>query len=183
MNTFLNRLKNDERGVSIIEVAFLLPVLIGMMISVLQVGLYLQAQNAVRGVAGEISRFMAVESQKRNSLTPSQMEDAALSIAVTPPYILQISQLTIDVSESATQDIDRVRKMDVNMNYTVPNILGFADWGVLEIDYTRQLFIPEDLVREDSTDTTDTGDGTGDGTTDGTDPGTGTDTGGGDLGA
>lgn len=147
MMMLLHRLHRDESAVSVVETAFLLPVLIGMLISVLQVGLYLQAQNAVRGVGGEISRYMAVESQKRSALCPGQIEDRALGIAITAPYALKSDQIEIAVTDSAVQNIDRVRQMDVNVDYTVPNIMGFAKWGLLDIDYTRQIFIPTDLVR------------------------------------
>lgn len=141
MKEFFARLRRDERGVSVIELAFLLPVLITMLISVLQIGLYLQAQNAVRGVAGEMSRAMAVESQKQNQLTNRQIEDMALAVAVSPPYILNSSQLDVTVADSASQNIDRVRKIDVNLNYTVPNLLGFAKWGILDVVYTKQVFV------------------------------------------
>ncbi len=142
MKKILASLHRDERGVTVIETAFLLPVLIGMLISVLQVGLYLQAQNAVRGVAGEMSRAMTVESQKQNQLSNEQIEEMALAVAVSPPYILRSSQLDVDVSDSPAQNIDRVRKIDISMDYTVPNILGFAEWGVLDIVYKRQVFVP-----------------------------------------
>ncbi|HEX2794114.1 MAG TPA: TadE/TadG family type IV pilus assembly protein [Croceicoccus sp.] len=173
MKGLLVNLHRDERGVSVIETAFLLPVLITMLISVLQVGLYLQAQNAVRGVAGEMSRAMAVESQKQNQLSNRQIEDMALAVAVSPPYVLKSSQLEVTVDDSTTQDIDRVRKIDINMNYTVPNLLGFAKWGVLDIIYTRQVFVPyADPMPESGTEEDTTGETTGD---------TGGDTGG-DLG-
>lgn len=142
MKQFLARLQQDIRGVTAIETAILLPVLITMLIGVLQIGLYLQAQNAVRSVGGEMSRFMAVESQKHNQVTNQQIRDTALGIAVSPPYILKSSQLDIEVADSTTQNIDRVRQIDVTMTYSVPNILGFADWGVMNIDYTRKAFIP-----------------------------------------
>ncbi|WP_164843903.1 TadE/TadG family type IV pilus assembly protein [Croceicoccus ponticola] len=142
MQLFLTRLQKDDRGVSAIETAILLPVLVTMLIGVLQIGLYLQAQNAVRSVGGEMSRFMTVESQKHNQVTNQQIEDTALGIAVSAPYILKSSQLDIEVADSTVQNIDRVRQVDVKMSYTVPNILGFADWDVMTIDYTRKAFIP-----------------------------------------
>lgn len=146
MMRFLFRLYRDERGVSVIETAFLLPVLIGMLISVIQIGLYLQAQNAVRSVAGEMSRFMAIESQKQNRLTMRQIEDKALAVAVSPPYILKSSQIEITAANSTTQDIDRVQKVDINIDYSVPNIMGFSKWGILEIAYKRQIFVPTSMA-------------------------------------
>jgi len=174
MRNFLSAFQREDRAAAVIEVAILLPMLIGMMIAVLQVGLYLQAQNAVRGVGGEISRLMAVESQKNNQLSNRQIEDMALGIAVSQPYGLKSDLLDIDVSNDTTQDIDRVRKIDLAMSYEVPNILGFAKWGVLTIDLTKQAFVPwdDDFDGTSGDDVADGGDGTAE-----PDPGTGVDLG------
>lgn len=146
---FARSLVRDERGTTVIELAILMPVLITMLIGVFQVGLYLQAQNAVRGVAGEMSRYMTVEAQKSNSLTNEQIRTKALGVAVTAPYLLKSSGLNVTVSDEATQSMDRVRKIDLRMQYDVPNILGFAKLGVLQLDYTRSVFLPgPELVDE-----------------------------------
>ncbi|AKM09989.1 TadE/TadG family type IV pilus assembly protein [Croceicoccus naphthovorans] len=162
---FLNRWRKDETGTTIIEVAILFPVLISMLIGVFQVGLYLQAQNSVRSLAGEMSRYMAVEAQKNNVLTDSQIEIKAFTLAVTAPYMLQADRLQVYIDDSPTQDMDRVRKIDVNMIYDVPSLLGFSKVPVLTLDYTRTVFVPAPPPPEDEA--VGTGDGT-DGGVDGT---------------
>lgn len=156
----LKRFRHDENGATIIEMAILFPFLVTMLIGVFQAGLYLQAQNSVRSLAGEMSRFMAVEAQKNNILTDSQIETKALGLAVSAPYLLQSDALEINVQDSATQNMDRVRKIDLQMIYEVPSFLGLSDVGVLTLDYTRTLFVPAPEVPDEEADGTDGGDGT-----------------------
>ena len=44
----LRRLRRDDRGAAIIEFALLAPVLLGLMLGVLQMGLQMQSFNALR---------------------------------------------------------------------------------------------------------------------------------------
>lgn len=142
MKKHLKTLHTDESGSTIIEMAVLLPVLITMLIGVFQAGIYLQAQNAVRGVAGEMSRYMAVEAQKANFLTDEQIETKAMTVAVSAPYMLQTNDLQIFVENEETQSMDRVRKIDLRMIYDVPNFLGFTNVPLLRLEYTRSVFVP-----------------------------------------
>ena len=156
MRNFIQHFRRDDNGATVIEVAVLLPTLITMLIGVMQAGLYLQAQNAVRGLAGEMSRYMAVESQKSNYLNDDQIRTKALALAVSPPYMLQSDDLNVTVSNETTQSMDRVRKIDLRMQYDVPNILGFAHLDVLKLDYTRSVFVPGAKLPDPDTTTTDT---------------------------
>lgn len=173
MRKIVTKFAREDDGAAIIEAAILLPALITLLIGVFQVGLYMQAQNAVRGLSGEMSRYMAVEAQKGNVLTDDQIRNQALGLAVTAPYMLDSDNLEVFVENEETQSINRVRKIDVRMNYDVPSLLGFEDIKILTLDYTRSVFIPGPEIVEE----TDGGDGTTDGgTTDGgtTDGGDGT---------
>ncbi|GGD46548.1 TadE/TadG family type IV pilus assembly protein [Croceicoccus pelagius] len=136
------KFRRDEAGSTIIEMAVLLPVLITMLIGVFQAGMYLQAQNAVRGVAGEMSRFMAVEAQKGNGFSDEDIELKAMAVAVSAPYLLHSEGLQVFIENEETQSMDRVRRIDVRMKYKVPNLLGFTDVPLLNLDYTRSVFIP-----------------------------------------
>ncbi|MBS7668735.1 TadE/TadG family type IV pilus assembly protein [Croceicoccus gelatinilyticus] len=160
MNKHLSNFRKDESGTTIIEMAVLLPVLITMLIGVFQAGMYLQAQNAVRGVAGEMSRYMAVEAQKSNFLTDEQIETKAMTVAVSAPYMLHINDLQVFVENEETQSMDRVRKIDLRMVYDVPNLLGFTNVDLLQLEYTRSVFVPgNDLPDEEPDDGTDPGTG------------------------
>lgn len=137
--------RRDERGSTLVESAFLLPVFILMLIGVVQASLYVQAQNALRGISGEIGRYMVIQAEKNNDvgLTNEQIETEALAVAITAPYLLRSEDLQIDISDSTTQDIERVRKIDIKFTYEVPDLLGFANIAPLTLEYTRELFVPQ----------------------------------------
>lgn len=160
MKTALDIFRKDEDGSTIVEAAILLPLIITMLVGVFQAGTYLQAQNAVRSLSGEMSRYMAIEAQKNNYLTNEQIEVKAYSLAVTAPYMLQSSDLEVYVNDEETQSMDRVRKVDVNLVYEVPNYIGIIDIPILTLDYTRSVFLPGPDLEDPEPD-------------DGTDPGTG----------
>src|SRR5690606_37038738 len=94
----LRRLPASERGASAIEFALLAPVFLGLMMGVVEVGLYMQNYNAVRSLAGDSARFAAIEYQKNNSVTNVSLEANIRNMGVASPYNLLNSQLTVTVT-------------------------------------------------------------------------------------
>jgi len=136
------RARDDESGAAVIEFAILAPLLFILLIMVLQVGFYMQAQNALRGISGDMSRQMMIEFQKDKQPTNDQIRTIALAMADNTPYMLKTDRLDITVADAATQPIGRVRQIELTVSYDVPNFLGFADVGILSLDLTRSLFVP-----------------------------------------
>lgn len=145
MRMMMRNLRRDERGSTLIESAFLLPVFVLMLIGVVQASLYVQAQNALRGISGELGRYMVVQSEKSNAkgLTNEQIETQAMGVAIEAPYLLRSEDLQIDITDATTQNIQRVRQIDIKFTYEVPDLLGFANVAPLTLTYTRQLFVPQ----------------------------------------
>lgn len=141
----LRKFRTDDRGSTLVESAFLLPVFILMLIGVVQASLYVQAQNALRGITGELGRYMVIQAEKNNDagLTNDQIETQAMAVAITAPYLLRAEGLQIDITDSTTQDIARVRKIDMKFTYEVPDLLGFTNVAPLTLEYTRELFVPQ----------------------------------------
>lgn len=142
MIRFLRKFRKDASAASAVEMAVLAPALIAMMFGTLQIGLYFQAQNALRGLVGDIGRKIAVEYQKDNHISTDQMETLAIAQAITAPYMLSATDLDIDVGIDDTQDLARVKKIDINVVYDVPNIMGFSGIDVLTLDIDKTVFIP-----------------------------------------
>ena len=65
----IGRLKRDNSGAAVIEFAILAPVIFAMLLGVIQVGLSMQAQNALRSIASQTARYAVVEYQKGNEVT------------------------------------------------------------------------------------------------------------------
>ena len=137
----IDRLCHEQRGAAAIEFVILAPVLIAMLLGVMQVGLYMQAQNALSGVAGDMSRYMSVEYQKDNKITNTQLETLAYTRATNAPYLLDGSRLGTTATDSATQTIGNVREIELKLNYTVPSVMAFASMGPMQLSYTKSIFV------------------------------------------
>lgn len=141
VKAMMARFWKDENGASAIEFVILAPVLIMALLGVMQVGLYMQAQNALSGVAGDMSRFMAIEYQRENEITNSQLETLAYSRAVSSPYLLQSSRISTKAQDASTQSIANVREIELTLNYQVPGVMAFASFGDMKLSYTRSIYV------------------------------------------
>ena len=135
------RLYRDERGATVIEFAILGPALIMMLLGVMQVGLYMQAQNALSSIAGDMSRYMSVEYQKDNEITNTQLEALAYTRAVSAPYLLNGSRVGTTASNAALQPIANVREIELTLTYQVPNVMAFTTMGPMQLSYKKSIFV------------------------------------------
>ncbi len=138
---FLRRIHHDQRGAAVIEFAILGPALIAMLLGVMQVGLYMQAQNALSSVAGDMSRYMSVEYQKDNEITNTQLEALAYTRAVSAPYLLNGSRVGTTATNATSQPIANVREIELTLTYQVPNVLAFATMGPMQLSYKKSIFV------------------------------------------
>lgn len=133
-------LRNDD-GATIIEFAMLGPIVLGLMIAVLQLGMAMQSYNAVRSVTAETARYALVEYQKGNTPDNATIRTTAIGIADGAPYLLNPEHLTISVSDAGTQRVDRARELTVNVSYQVPSFLPFFDWVRPTVSHERPIFL------------------------------------------
>jgi Flp pilus assembly protein TadG len=140
----LRRLTSNERGASAIEFALLAPVFIGLMMGVVEVGLYMQNYNAVRSLASDASRFAAVEYQKNNVLTEDVLEANIQAMGVELPYNLIDAQLTVTVTEVTPARVNGAREFDLDIDYALPDIIGGTTLDNFTVSYSRPLFVLDD---------------------------------------
>ncbi len=139
-DALLKRLLRDQNGAAIIEFAILSPVILGLLLGVLQVGLHMHAYNAVRSIVTDTSRFTVVEYQKDNDLTLEQIESRARAYAVNPPYGLDTNALTVTVTQP-TSGITGTTRFDVQVSYVPRGILGVFGVTAPTITVTRPVFV------------------------------------------
>lgn len=137
----LRRLAANERGASAIEFALLAPVFLGLMMGVVEVGLYMQNYNAVRSLASDASRFAAVEYQKNNVLTEDVLEANIQAMGVGLPYNLINTQLTVTVTEVTPARVNGAREFDLDIDYALPDIIGGTTIDNFTVSYSRPLFV------------------------------------------
>lgn len=138
--SIVGHLRTDRRGSTIIEFALLAPVILGLTLGVLQVGLQMHASNAVRSVVTESARFAMVEYQKDNDVTLEQIESKMLALAVNPPYGLSTDNITITVTEVAS-GITGTRRFNMRMSYVPDGVLGVLGIGSPTITVNRPVYV------------------------------------------
>ena len=135
------RLAANERGASAIEFALLAPVFFGLMLGVVEVGLYMQNHNAVRSLASDASRFAAVEYQKNNALSEETLRTNIQAMGVASPYNLIDSRLSVTVTEVVPARVDGAREFDLDIDYDLPDIIGGTTIDDFTVSYSRPIFV------------------------------------------
>jgi Flp pilus assembly protein TadG len=135
------RLISDLHGASAVEFALLAPVFLGLMMGVVEVGLYMQNYNAVRSLASDASRFAAVEYQKNNVVSNTSLEANIRAMALASPYNLQDSQLTVTVAPVNPSRINGAIEFDMDIAYALPDTIGGTTLDNFTINYSRPLFV------------------------------------------
>lgn len=120
---FFRTLAHDERGAPAVEFAFAAPVFIMMVFGVMQVGLSMQAKNALQGSLGDVGRYVVMQHASDHGLDDEQIEARLISVATDGPYLLKEENLVIDSSTAVASDIAGTKKITISMNYSVPSIL------------------------------------------------------------
>lgn len=133
-------IRSDERGAALIEFAMLAPIIIGMMIGVVQVGVALQAKNALRGVASDTARYAVIEYMKKNEITDAQIETQAETIARDAPYML-LSNVDATVADVATPRVDGTFEKTLTITYEPPAFIPFFDWTSQRLSFSRPIFL------------------------------------------
>lgn len=131
----------NEDGASAIEFALLAPVFLGLMMGVVEVGLYMQNYNAVRSLASDASRFAAVEYQKNNAITEDVLESNIQAMGAALPYNLIDTQLTVTVTEVIPARVNGAREFDMDIDYALPDIIGGTTLDNFTVSYSRPLFV------------------------------------------
>ncbi|QYJ06108.1 TadE/TadG family type IV pilus assembly protein [Qipengyuania flava] len=141
MTHFLRQLVRDTRGATMVEFAILVPVIFGAFLGVLQVGLGMQAYNALRNVSADTSRYAVIEYQKENEITIATIQTQAATIATSMPYALESARFTATVTQPGTQRVDGAIEYQIVTTYNVRSVMGFMGFNDVPITFTRPIFL------------------------------------------
>ena len=136
----LRGLRRDHAGSAIVEFGILAPAIITLLFGVVQVGLWMQTYNALRSVAAESGRYVAVEYQKTNRISNVDMALWARERAVST-YMFEESQLSTSVVDSATQSIAGVTEKTLTLNYTMDSFMGIVGIDGIPVSFSRPIFV------------------------------------------
>lgn len=140
-DTLLSRLLRDRHGGAMVEFALLGPLMITMLLGVLQIGMAMQAYNALRGASSDVARFAVIERQKGTALNTTSLTTKARTVATASPYKLITGNLTTATVTQATSRVTGATEYTIQYNYNVPNILQVAGLGTIPLSYSRPIFV------------------------------------------
>ena len=134
-------LKDDRRGTAIVEFGLLGGFFIALLVGVLQIGLALQAYNAMRSVSADVARYATVQYQTDNTISNEQIEDFAIARATRAPYLMNSQDVTITAVNAADQRVAGAREITLTVEYQVPTIMGLFNWVSPILTFSRPIFV------------------------------------------
>ncbi len=140
----LRHLCGDRRGSTLLEFGLLAPAMFAMMLGVFQIGMGMQAYNAMRSVASDTARFAATAYQRENELAVATIRSNGIAIATAAPYSLKREDLSLSIIEATDQRVDGAIEFTITIDYEVPSILGFIGIEAIPLSYTRPIFVIDD---------------------------------------
>jgi Flp pilus assembly protein TadG len=137
----LRAVLRNRAGAAVVEFGLLAPVFIAMVFGILQVGIYLQNYNAVQSVASDGARYVMVEYQKDNALDDEQIRSVMLAVATNSPYLLDSDRLNVVVDRSGTSRVDGTVEVDINISYTLSDIIPGIEIPLSVVRYSRSVWV------------------------------------------
>ena len=125
-------LRRDEKGVTAIEFAIALPVLVVLMVGILQFGIVLSANGAMRNALGEGLRLAKID--------PAATEDRVLArtrYALVGVNRDAITNLTFERGEA-----DHVQFGKISLTIELNPIVPFVPLPPITLSQSKQVFLP-----------------------------------------
>lgn len=138
---FLLHVARNRDGSVMVEFGLLGPLMIGMLLAVLQVGIAMQNYNALRGISAEVARYGVVNYQTNNKLTDAQLQDYARSLGTHAPFQLSDGRLLVTVVDAPTQRVTGAKELTMTLTYRIPLIMPLFNFQLPEISYQRPIFL------------------------------------------
>ena len=138
----LQQLRRDRRGSTIIEFAILAPAIVTLFLGILQVGMWMQSYNALRSVAAETGRRVAVGFQRVDPTIDENIEMAewARNRAIDG-YLFKDGDISTDVSDAANQQIVGVTEKTLTITATYKSIMSIIGIDNQTVTFKRPIFV------------------------------------------
>ncbi len=141
LRSFLCRIRRDQSGSAVIEFGLIGPAMLVMIFGVLQVGIGMQAYNAMRSAAADVSRYAAVQSQKSAVQTALTLDTYAETVIDSRKYGGAGGTTSATVVEIATPRVPGTREFTLRYSYSLGNVIGLSDLDGMNVTFTSPIFI------------------------------------------
>ena len=136
----LRNLARDRDGSVVVEFALVLPVILGLFLGAMQIGLQMYSYNALRAVAADTARYTIVQYQTKTLLTTDQISDKAQALAVNTPYSLQSDKFDAQVT-NPNSGIAGTKLFNLTLTYVPIGLLEFLHVQAPTITVTRPIYV------------------------------------------
>ena len=113
-------------GSAAVEFGLIAPVFLTMLLGVFQVGVWMQAYNAIRNAVAETGTQRGGGISDRQQAERRQIENTGLAVATTSPYLLDPEKIEIAVVDRPMQPFPGARELTLTLTYQMPTFLDFA---------------------------------------------------------
>jgi Flp pilus assembly pilin Flp len=132
--TFFKRLRRNERGAAVVEMAFALPVLIVMIWMIVQLGLVFRAMSGIQHSLGEGARLATLWPVPTTPTIKAEMNDAVYGIG---PGVF-------DIPAPVAGTADGSKYLDLKVTYTQPTSLLILPGPTITVSRTKRVWMSED---------------------------------------
>lgn len=129
----LTRLRRDERGAAVIEMAFALPALIVMIWAIVQLGLVFRAMSGIQHALGEGARLATLYPQPDNDVIEAKIADAVYGIGPG----------TFAIEDPVAGEADGSGYLDLEVTYTQETDLLLLPGPTITVSRSKRVWVSE----------------------------------------
>ncbi len=129
----LKRLKKDEGGAAVVELAFALPILIVLIWMIVQLGLVLRAMSGIQHALGEGARLATIWPVPDIDTIQDKMNDAVYGIGPGD----------FDIPEPVEGTADGSEYLDLEVNYSQDTDLLLIPGPTINVSRTKRVWRAE----------------------------------------
>ncbi|MES2905389.1 MAG: TadE/TadG family type IV pilus assembly protein [Pseudomonadota bacterium] len=131
----LRKLRRDEQGAAVIEMAFALPVLIVMMWMIVQLGLVFRAMSGIQHGLGEGARTATVYSSKTTAQRQTEIKDKITDA------VYGIGPGSFKIEDPVPGVKDGANYLDLQVSYTQPTDLLLFPGPTIAVTRSKRVWI------------------------------------------
>ena len=129
----LRRLRRDDRGAAVIEMAFALPAFIVLLWMIVQLGLVFRAMAGIQNALGEGARLATIWPVPDNTTITTKMNEAVYGIGPGD----------FDIPVPATGTADGSNYLDLMVTYTQDTDLIIIPGPTISVSRTKRVWMAE----------------------------------------
>jgi len=127
--SMIRRLKRDDRGGAVVEVAFALPILIIMIWMIAQLGLAFRAMAGIQHALGEGARLATIFPRPTNDAVKAKIN--AKVYGITPGTFTVVNP------------VDGAGFVDLRVDYTQPTTLLLLPGPTISVSRTKRVWVAD----------------------------------------